>query len=221
MANKNKDFIINSLFELMEAEFCHIPKEDEIDHSFSKKYIDSKNKLLNKLEKPNCYFINSSVKKAATIAVTLLVLASSLISVDATRNTIVNFAFKIRDTYSQITSTESPVNAIKKYYSICSPEGFTVEAATKNENTNTIIWINDKDETIVFSQDLKSTSTLFNSENGQLEETIINGIPCLTCKNNGSFFCYWDDDSYRFGLIYPENLLEEFMATVVGNLIEE
>lgn len=221
MADKYKDILISGLTKLKSEEFSDVPNEEDINHTFSEKYYKAKNKLLKKLQRPYFNLVNTGAKKAAIITVTLLVLISSLMTVDATRNSILDFTYKIFDDHSKVDSSYSDLEAIEIYYSIFVPDGFTVDSYNRNEYTNTITWANENNDIITFSQDLKTISFVFNSEDGQVEETVINDLPCLTCKNDNSYLCFWDDDNYRYSLIYDNSLGEDFMLQVVGNLIED
>lgn len=221
MTDKYKDMLISGLTQLKSEEFSDVPNEEDINHSFSAKYYKAKNKLLKRLQHPYLTLVNTGTKKAAIITVTLLILISSLMTVDATRNSILNFTYKIFDDHSKVDSSYSDLEAIEKYYSIFVPDGFTVDSYNRNEYTNVITWADENNNIITFSQDLKTSSFVFNSESGQVEETVINALPCLTCKNDDSYLCFWDDDDYRYSLIYPHYLGEDFMLQVVGNLIED
>ena len=74
---------------------------------------------------------------------------------------------------------------------------------------------------VTLQKDNKIKRTLVrNKGETELNETTINDTPCLTCANDKNYFCYWEFDEYRFELIYPLELGEEFMCEIVGKLIE-
>lgn len=222
MKNKYDDLMIQGLTTLKNIEFAYVDNIEEIDYNFSEKYIKSKEKLIKKLGHSYWKYVNTVAKKAAVIIVALIIAFSSLLTVDAFRERVVDFAYKIYNTFSEIIryDSEKEINLDRLY----KPRNIN---ATYNKETKLyspglwfVIWSNEDNITISFKQNDISIGTQFNTEHGTLNETIINDTPCLTCKTNTDYFCYWEFDGYRFELIYPLDLGEEFMSEVVGNLVE-
>ena len=147
---------------------------------------------------------------------------SSLMTVDAFREKVVSFLYKIYNTYIQIESKAiNAANEITVYYSLKKvPANFNIPTTNFNEYISIQYWRNQINENIVLTQNLFREYHQFNSEHGELSEKIINDTPCLICKDNNLYYCYWEYDSYRFELVYPLDLGEEFMSEVVGNLVE-
>ena len=83
-----------------------------------------------------------------------------------------------------------------------------------------MFWTNKKEQDIVFTQSITAISSSLNSEHGKLNETIINNTPCLTCKNDTNYFCYWEFDGFRFELVYPIDLGEEYLREIIGKLVK-
>lgn len=212
----------NGLSELKYLEYLHIPQEDKIDHTFSKKYLTSKNKLLKKTGQYYWKYVNTLTKKIAVITIAFIIALSSLMSVDAVRERVLGFIYK---NYSYFTEIEKEIGIsnekISEYYTLADiPEGFSVILTNHSPVVLTTIWSNEKEQDIIYTQALKSAGTSFNSELGELSETIINNVPCLIFKSDINYLCYWEFDKYRFELIYPIDLGERFMSKVVGSLVE-
>ena len=223
MTTKYDELLIEGLSKLKELEFSNIPESDEIDYTFSAEYIKTKDKLLNKLERSYWKYINTIAKKAAVIIIALIISFSSLMTVDATREKIVDFIYNIYYYFSEVKSNKNySGELIKKYYSIRTlPTDFKlVSFNNDSERRLYVLWMDAKEYCITFSQTVTSDTNQFDSEHGVLEESNINNTPCLICKTNTDFFCYWEFDGYRFELVYPIDLGEEFMSEVVGNLVE-
>lgn len=212
----------NGLSELKYSEYLHIPHEEKIDHTFSEKYLTFKNKLLNKTGQYYWKYVNTLTKKIAVIIIAFIIALSSLVSVDAIRERLLGFIYKNYSDYTEIEK-EIEINneKISEYYMLADvPEGFSVIMTNHSSGVLTTIWSNEKEQDIIYTQALKSAGTSFNSELGELSETIINNMPCLTFKSDTNYLCYWEFDKYRFELIYPIDLGERFMSKVVGRLIE-
>ncbi len=223
MQDKYDDLLINGLIKLKEIEFSFVPRENEIEYVFSDKYIKAKNKLLKKIGYSYWKYVNTIAKKAAVIIITLIVAFSSLLTVDAFRNKFVDFIFKIYETFTEIKSTDKNYTdqiIYKRYTTNSIPTQFSKNLDNNNNGSSVLIWSNNREKDIILTQTLTTVSSSFNSENGKLNETTINDTPCLTCANDKNYFCYWEFDEYRFELIYPLELGEEFMCEIVGKLIE-
>ena len=222
MKNKYDDLLIEGLSKLKEFEFSHIPEANEIDYTFSEEYIKSKEKLLNKLGHSYWKYVNTIAKKAAVIIIALIISFSSLMTVDAFREKVLDFAYKIYDSFTQIELKEfTSFNKIEAYYSIKNvPTQFKQTLVNHNESISIQYWTNSLQKDIMLTQNYITEPHNFNSELGELTEIFINNTPCLVCKNNPLYYCYWEFDGYRFELVYPTDLGKEFMSEVVGNLVE-
>lgn len=222
MRTKDDELLIRGLSILKELEFSHVPQEMEIDYTFSEKYIKNKEKLLNKIGHSYWKYVNTVAKKVAIIIVTLIITFSSLMTVDAFREKVIDFIFKVYNSFTQIDSfADNEQKPIERYYTIHNKvDTYYLSSTTINKYVFITFWSNKLNNDIMLTQNGISESSKFNSEHGELSEVIINSTPCLICKDPIQYYCYWEFDGYRFELIYPVDLGEEFMSEVVGHLVE-
>lgn len=221
MHNKYDELLIQGLTKLMELEFSHVSEIRNVDYIFSNKYKRNKDKLIKNLGHSYWKFINTAAKKVAVIVVALIIAFSSLMTVDAFRKKIVDFAYEVYKTFTTIYSYKDSSVYLEKNYSLkVIPTGYNFSIFNDYKKLKTIMWHNEYNEMIILTQANPLKSHHFNTEYGELNETIINDTPCLICKTNTDYFCYWEFDGYRFELIYPTDLGKEFMSEVVGNLVE-
>ena len=221
MTDKYDRLLKEGLIKLKEAEFSYVPTKDNIDYEFSEKYLRSKEKLLNKIDHSYWKYINSAAKKVVVILITLIITFSSLMTVDAFRKTVSDFIVTIYQTFTKIEHKTQLNNQIKTYYSLNNlPAGYEINTLNYSESTYLQVWDNVNSKHLTLSQVPINTSNIFNSEHGEISESIINDTPCFICQDENYFFCYWEFDGYRFELIYPIDLGEKFMSEVVGNLTE-
>ena len=223
MKNKYDDLMIQGLTTLKNIEFAYVDNLEEIDYNFSEKYIKSKEKLIKKLGHSYWKYVNTVAKKAAVIIVALIIAFSSLMTVDAFREKLIEFIYNTYRTFTEISSMENESDFItEKCYSINKlPNEFQIDYINKqNAKRISTYYIDNYNNYVLLTQATKSEATQFNSEHGKLFEKIINDTPCLICKDPNLYYCYWEFDGYRFELVYPLDLGEEFMSEVVGNLVE-
>ena len=143
-------------------------------------------------------------------------------TVDAFREKVVNFMYEIYITFTQINDNAITNRKIiaTNYFIASKPSNYVNIIHDLSASANKFVWMNEKDEFLAFTQTLLTNLHQFNSEHGELSEKIINDTPCLVCVDNDLYYCYWEFDDYRFELVYPIDLGEEFMSEVVGNLVE-
>ena len=222
MKSTNFDNVfIQALSEIKELEFSKIPPENEIDHKFSEKYIKERNKIIKQLGHPYRKLINTTVKKVAIIILSLVIIFSSLMTVDAFREKLLDFIYRTFSTHTVIDSTKNNIDKIEKHYNIpFIPDNYTETFSKVSANVFTKKYENNAHQYILFIQALSSNPIFFDSENGDLKEESINNILCLTCENEKKYHCCWEFDGYRFELIYPKELGRQFMSDVIGKLIE-
>lgn len=224
MTKEYQELLTRGLTIVKEWEFSEIPNEDEIEHIFSDKYLKSKQKLLNKLGHSYWKYVNTISKKVAIIIVTFIIAFSSLMTVASIREKVVDFIVNVYKTFSEIIpSNSNEKTSMSKYYSIPNfPENYNYIELSVNQYDGMIAtyWIIEQQKYVMLTQISTSDPYKFDSENGELSELIINNTPCLVCKTGTDFFCYWEFDGYRFELVYPIDLGEEFMSEVVGKLVE-
>lgn len=220
-SNNFDNVLIQGLYEFKELEFSKVPPEDEIDHTFSEKYIKKRNRIIRQLGQPYYKLINTTLKKVAIIILTLIMAFSSLMTVDAFREKLLEFIYQTFSTHTVIYPSKNNTDKIEKHYTIpFIPDSYTETFSKESANVFTKNYENDIHQYILFIQSLSSTPMYFDSENGSLKQELINDTPCLTCKNDVNYFCYWEFDGYRFELVYPAELGKQFMSDVVGKLIE-
>ncbi len=221
MTDKYDKLLSRALVKLKEDEFRYVPEENEIKHTFSEKHSKAIERILNKLDRSYWKYVNTVAKKIAVIIITLIIAFSSLMTVDAFRNTIINFIVTIYQNFTQIESSIKIEQQIKSYYSMIHPPKYYINTTNQfNDISSFQMWVNSSSSKIALTQIPSHISNQFNSEHGELSEAIINDTPCLICKDNMQYYCYWEFDGYCFELVYPIDLGEEFMSEVVGNLVE-
>lgn len=109
-----------------------------IKHSFRKK---KRNRIIKK-----------AGKIAASVAITIAVLSTALLSVEATRNAIFNIFINWKETSAEIKFGDADENTYSIYKPTYLPSGYAEESTNKLGDMYTIIYKNDYDDTILFDQ---------------------------------------------------------------------
>ena len=100
MADKYDELLKQGLIKLKEIEFSGVPKEEEIEYNFSDKYLKNKERLLNKLNHSYWKYVNTVAKKVAVIIISFIIAFSSLMTVDALRESLIDFIVTIYKSFT-------------------------------------------------------------------------------------------------------------------------
>ena len=154
MKNKYDNLMIQGLTTLKNIEFAYVYNLEEIDYNFSEKYIKNKERLIKKLGHSYWKYVNTVAKKAAVIIVALILAFSSLMTVDAFREKIVGFAYKVYTTFTEILKDNSAkTDQISKFYEPSYIHNlYSVESSTYSPSFASTFWSNGKNQTITFTQ---------------------------------------------------------------------
>lgn len=222
MTNEKYDkLMLEALRLYKEQQLKSIPLEDEIDYEFSESFQKKIEKLIRKQKKAFWRFFQSAGRKAAAIILALIIGLSATLSIDAIREPIFEFFYRVFLTHTDIEYSQNSNKTITEYYTLSKvPDDYIRTADTFfNELSTYISWANNTGKQIKLRQSSKNTSTNFDSEDGRVRETSINGINTLYCNNGSLIICTWTEYGYCFTLIYPSELEENFMYEVIGKLV--
>lgn len=111
------------------------------------------------------------------------------LSIDAVRKPIFELFYRVFSTHTDVEYSDNTDDAITQYYTIAEvPNGYRqTEDAFFSELSSYIVWKNNTGSQIKLQQLLTDASTVFDSENGKVEEGFVgyleipeNDTPCFT-----------------------------------------
>lgn len=178
-------------------------KETEIqDVEFSSIFEKKMEKLINRQKKPYFYLINTVAKRIAIIiAVIIIALTSTALSVDALREGVKNFFVETFEKFSSVffNESENTLYAIEKRYNPdFLPEGFILSDVYADEVTHKVKYNDDYGNEILYIQSIVSNGFNIDNGNGNIEE-INNGVYVDQTDNNIKMY-FWSDGEYKFAL---------------------
>lgn len=197
-----------------------IPFENEIEYEFSEKFNIKMQKLIEAQNKSQRKIFNSQTAKAVSIILAIILGLAASLKVDAIKEPLFDFFYKIFNTHTYVEYTECENDIIYDYYlPPYIPEGYEMSSETLIIEYSSDIFFSGKDgKEIYFCQESQRTSLSMNSENADLEEISVNNINVLFCDNGRNIHCIWNENGYLFILTYPCELGKEYMYDVVGHL---
>lgn len=221
--NSNKDLFIKAFIEAEETENAEYLNYEKHDIAFSQSFEKKMNKLIEKDKRMNIS-TRKSVKKivlTAIVAVTAIVI--SLLTVSAVRSSdepFFSFVKRIFPQYNDISMSDDstpPVDKIEKEYTLTNlPEGYTLIEYQADEMGVFVIWKNENNEEIVFSQRILDSSFSIDNKH-DYRECFINGYKAYYSGNNYTACLIWTDGYYRFKISVPigyKDIIMEFPENI-------
>lgn len=191
-----------AISEALCEEYVKEIPEHNSDHVFSEPFNKSMEKLIKRQKKPYYKIINTAGKRAACIAAAILCLSfSTVISVDALRDTLKNFFIKDLSIYSEISYVDDEMSApdtIESIYSITYDlSGYEIDYEDYGSISRNIVYKKD-DIYIDYYQWVKSEYNMhLNTEDAEISQVEIQDREAIYyCDNQNYHNLIWDNGEY-------------------------
>lgn len=230
--DRNKE-LFDSLLKVavsdaLKNEMDALPDNEELNEKFkTSSELDKRmNKLISqeKIKYKMRYFFKSNHKIAACFMIIIVFSSVTLLSVEATRNVILNTLVDQFGKYTQIEFRDSEADDQQKniYRPAYLPEGFKQKSEEVYGKTALLVYSNESDDEIVLKQRQAEEGTaLIDNENTNYTEVDISG-------NTAYLFKSLEDDNYHVLLWKSEGIVFEMTSNVssdelirMGNSLEK
>lgn len=188
---------------LTEDYIASIPQFE--NHKFSADFNVKMKKMISNRKKPFYFFVNTVGKRIAVVIITLfLAAATTVISVEALRNSVFGFFVEMFNKFSivKVADYENTPKTIDDIYEITSDlNGFEISYEDSDEISRYISYING-DKVINFHQIVKSEYDMgWNTENAKIEAVSVNNLEAIYFKDNKDYsHIIWDNGDYVFSI---------------------
>jgi hypothetical protein len=200
-----------------------IPDSNEIDCTFSNKFERRMNRLIISQKKSYWKYINTASKKVAIVILACIVAFSSAMTVEGIRKPVLDFFYRIYETFTDISyynEKQEPGEPISSIYTLpCVPEGYDFKEFINMDYVIVTSWMNDKGEKIEFTQSELNSETTIDSEGVVVTTKEINETGILFCDNGEVILITWKDNTYAYLLSYPSYIGERYAEDIVGKLV--
>lgn len=219
-----KELFIKALIEVDSKELSKLKSEDEIEWEFSEKFENSMNKLIKKNNRIQLSTRRTVGRGLLAAVIALIVAFAGLMSVSATRESIIEFVKKVFSNRNEITLSENstlPVDKIETEYTLSDlPEEYELTTYEKDEIGVFSRWKSSVDNSeIVFSQDILLVNMSIDNEHNYREITI-NGYNAYLNQYEFNTCLTWTDGNYLFTLNIP-NSLNIDITELAKNIVEK
>lgn len=198
-----KDQFKNAFRTAISLDYVDIPENDDIINvSFSDEFIKKMQKLIISQKKSYWYFINTTAKKVAAVFLVSMILFSSMMSVRAIREPVVEFFKEVYDTFVSYFFEGDTIDEISKTNSnettssINLPSGFVQIDVLENKNMISTIYANEHGDTIEFVSAITDEAKItFDTEHMQHHTIYITDVKVDVYEGDGIKHAIWIEDS--------------------------
>lgn len=206
---------------LITAEFCDVPTDENcIRLVFSDRFEKRMDKLVRSTERICWNWVNTAAKRAAVIALIVLALLSSAMSVKAIREPVIQFFAEIYEKYIDISFEGKTSDSIEHEYALTYlPEGFSL-VDKQSSTTSIMTTYKDPDGNLLMLDQTttESTSASLDKELGKITDTFVGGIPALLYESDRITLVLWAENSYYFVLSYQGKLDPQIILKIADGI---
>ena len=219
--NTREEFLLKqAVAAYVEEEMTRLPSDEEIGvHQFSPEFERKMEKLLRHEHRPHRILLHSTGKRVAVLAAVIALLAASMLSVGAVRESIVSFFTQVYEEFTAIifdqpeetgrTYEADSIDAIEVTYI---PEGFELISESKNDRSYRVEYTSDEGKMLIISQSvLGNTRSILDTEDIVTENVFVHGCEAIYSENKGFGTLIWNDNKQRFyisGTLSKNEILE-------------
>lgn len=171
----------------LETFFMSLPNDtDYPEHQYSENFMRSFNALVEKEKQQKK--IKSSFKFKAMVAASFLILSLSGILV---------YGHIVHSDLGKINASSASFEIKKECQPSFIPEGFTLQSSVRKEDLYQLIYVNNKNEKLVYKQSILNLDELEQVN----KDILINGNPSYFFVEDNLNHLFWSDGEYQFLLI--------------------
>lgn len=217
--------------EVEEQELREIPEDSEIDYQFSPQFEKKMNRLIKAQKHSYWKYVNTTSKKIAVFLIAAVISLTCVMSVEASRNAIIKFFETIFGKYTRISSyveqddTDNIPKTIETIYTIPNLTDDFEKSYYYADDLQVITeWVTPdmpEGQYYSLSQYANGSANGYNTESNDVMTININGYSVYVYKKSWYREYIWTEKGYMFSLTIPNQTDEEFVHTIIGNLIEK
>ena len=201
-------------------EFCHIPGEDAIVHTFSETFLRRKEKLIKNTRKTTWYWVNTAAKRAAVIVLLLAMLFSVAMSVEAIRTPVVTFFTELYEKYILIVFEGDGHKEIEKEYGFTQlPEGYEIVDVARAPAIVITTLQDAQDNLLVLEQSIaEGDGPTVDNEQGVVTQVSIGETSVFVYEAAGTKGLLWTRNGYFFSLFSFGDMQINNLLTLVETI---
>lgn len=200
----------------MEKQLSKLPTDDELGaYEFSPTFKQKMDRLIRAQRRPYYSMVNTAGKRVAVIFIAmLLALTTTVFSVKALRDPVINFFIEVYEEFSRIifqndNTGKLGTDRLEKYFTPqFLPDNFALVTEEKYDNIAVYRYRDSAGRDISYEQTILKgmNNMVIDTEGITTENVIVNGTVAIYYSNKGYDNIVWNDGVYVFSLSAPSEL---------------
>ena len=195
--------------------------EGEID--LGDDYEKYMNRLIKRSKNPFQRYFNTTGRRIAGIAATVLIVFSCSMTVKAVRDPIVKFVANIYEEFIEIVFAEDDVanapDTIETVYTLgVIPEGYIVDQFYVYDHVTYMTWKNEHGDRLVLSQNTLDVSSILDTEESNYDVIEWGGHRIAFAEKYGINSFLWNSSEYVFSLTVSSNIPKDEVFALIDSL---
>ncbi len=230
MRKKKMTTFEQALLDATLEEFADIPdQEEKIDMTLSPVFTAKAEKLIQNTQRKIWYYVNTTMKRIALIAIIAVFLATTAMAFPVVREAIIKFFIHDEGTHYEFSfDPEQAANAPDcietVYYPTYIPEGYQLSFDTTTVASVAVGWRNSDDWWICYDQipmpddPEKHTIGDINAEGATTSSLVLSGYEVIRSEDAEAIYYIWTNHEYLFSLICDKVLPEEEIVKIFNSV---
>ena len=222
MNSIQKSIIKKVLLEVEKREIARLEYYPKIRPEHSKEYNESINAIIEKMHKRARFVFGYDSKRKATILIAAILAFALMLSACVFREKIKDFVFEIYESFTRVSVLGDPKNVdFEQHLPRWMPEEYTLSYNRASDKDSTVMWTNEKDDSIFLFQNVLSLDKIsWDTEGAQVETVDLNGITVHIMYKNNTHSALWIDGDYSFFIVSSYTVGRENLERIITSILE-
>lgn len=211
--------------EAARREFDMIPEEEEIEYSFSPKFLRKMRGLLRAEAYGYWKYVNTAAKRVAIAVAIIVMLLTSAMAIKPVRERVIKFFVEVYEEYFSITFGEkesgdlyAATEPMTRYTISWLPEGYIETKFVEKDVLYTTVWKNQEDIPILLNQTTGTQETTLDHVSDDMCEFDDSELSIRYLSMNGQGTYVWEQNGYIFQLLVPDGISMDTALQMIHSL---
>ena len=191
--------------------------------AYSKQYLRKMNVLLQRSKSPFSVMLVGTARRAAAIILVIGFLCGGIFTVSGAHHSIAEWLVKAYHQFTEFFFTErdslsAPTSVEDLYLPTYIPCGYTLHDRYLAESEAKTVWMNCREESILFVQTTLDAKTTVDNEHTEADVRYLGDMKFYVLRKKEKKCYYWNGKEYTFSLIVPDTIKEEICLMMISSV---
>lgn len=217
------------LWDMAERELAELPAKEDIEVTFSKRFIRRMNRILRADKYGYLRLVDARWKRTVAACVAICIMLSSAMSVKAIREPVIEFIENCYEKFTEFvfgekqeTEQDIPETIETVYVPAYIPEGYKQGSVDDFPQMIYTTWKNEDGNTINFRQVVAfSTNLVIDTETQNYKNILIDNLKVYYLIDGTNTYYQWIYNNYLFSLEFTGEISSEEAIQIISSISEK